>query len=137
MEPGKGNGSGRLCAIQGGKIQCYGAGSFGLGITSLYEDRKGNLWVSAVTGLWRWAPGPPQHYAFPHAEFRSLIEDDKGNLLLAVNEGLKQLVGEKIQNICTSRHRRPLQAPSFLSEQRWKSLDGNGTGSIALASGKS
>ena len=27
---------GRLCAVQGGKVQCYGAGSFGVGLDRIY-----------------------------------------------------------------------------------------------------
>jgi len=95
-EPGKS----RLCAFRGGKIQCYGAASFGGWVIALYEDHRGNLWVSAGTGLWRWSPGPPERYAFPRAvtEANSLIEDDSGTLLLATNDGLKQLVGGNIQS---------------------------------------
>src|SRR5262249_40256748 len=54
---------GRLCVVQGGKIQCFGAGTFGNWAGALYEDSKGSLWVSAATGVWRWEPGPPERYA--------------------------------------------------------------------------
>ena len=90
---------GRLCAIQAGKVQCYGAGSFGQGVGDLYEDRKGNLWVSANTELWRWKPGPPVNYPL-NGDFGSvaLIEGNDGALLLATLKGLKQLVGRRIQD---------------------------------------
>src|SRR5271165_3973271 len=103
---------GRLCALRVGKTQCYGAGSFGWSVPALYEDHKGNLWASAQTGLWRWAPGPPEHYPLPGGpvEAKALIEGDNGELLMAVGtsgpftgpvigsmHGLKQLVGGKIQ----------------------------------------
>ena len=93
-EPSKG----RLCAIRGGKVECHGVGIFGSVVLALYEDQGHNLWVSAQTGLWRWAPGPPERYAFPRdvTEANSLIEDDNGTLLLATTGGLKQLVGGKI-----------------------------------------
>ena len=61
---------GRLCAVRAAKTQCYGAGSFGWSVSALYEDHKGNLWVSAQTGLWRWAPGPPEHYTVARRAFR-------------------------------------------------------------------
>jgi len=56
---------GRLCAIRGGKVECYGAGTFGNFVGALYQDHKGSLWGSSATGLWRWAPGPPERFEFP------------------------------------------------------------------------
>ena len=78
---------GGLCAIQAGTIKCYGSGSFGNAVSALYADRKGNLWVSAQTGLWRWAPGPPEHYPLPggQVEARAIIEGDNGALLMATD----------------------------------------------------
>ena len=74
----------RLCAIRSGKVECYGAGTFGSVVIALNEDHRHNLWVSAQTGLWRCAPGPPQRYAFPRGvyEANSLIEDNAGTLPL-------------------------------------------------------
>jgi len=104
---------GRLCAVRAAKTQCYGAGSFGWSVPALYEDHKGNLWVSAQTGLWRWAPDPPEHYRLPNGpvEARALIEGDNGALLMATGRsgllassvtglinGLSQLVGGKIRS---------------------------------------
>src|SRR5271165_1493879 len=103
---------GRLCSVRVAKTPCYGAGSFGYSVPALYEDHKGNLWASAQTGLWRWAPGPPEHYPLPGGpvEAKALIEGENGELLMAVGtsgpftgpvigsmHGLKQLVGGKIQ----------------------------------------
>src|SRR5215471_13001853 len=52
--------TGTLCAIRHGGAQCYGAaGSFGGAVGSLYEDIKGNLWVGAASGVWRWKPDAP------------------------------------------------------------------------------
>jgi signal transduction histidine kinase/ligand-binding sensor domain-containing protein len=92
--------AGKLCTAKGPTIQCYGAGQFGQGVSGLYEDHKGNLWLSAATGLWRWAPGPPEHYTFPRGVVpaESLIEDDNGALLIGAPTGLKQLVGGKIKS---------------------------------------
>ena len=89
---------GRLCAFQRERVQCYGEkGEFGDRASSLYEDRAGNLWVGAQTGLWRWQPGSPKHY--PLADFESsegLAQTDDGVLLIAERNGVKQLVGEKV-----------------------------------------
>jgi ligand-binding sensor domain-containing protein len=76
---------GRLCAVRVAKTQCFGAGSFGWSVTALYEDHKGNLWASAETGLWRWAPGPPKNFRLPDgpAEARALIEAENGAVLMA------------------------------------------------------
>ena len=91
---------GRLCRIAAAKVECYGEGMFGNGVSAMYQDRNGILWVATQTGLWRWAPGPPKQYAFPHgtSEAASMIEDDAGTLLLAMNGGLKQFVAGKIEN---------------------------------------
>ena len=90
---------GKLCAIESGKVQCYGAGSFGNFVSAVYEDSGGKLWVSAQTGVWRWKPSPPEHYTLPGDLYAdALIEGNGGALLLATVRGLKQLVGGKIQN---------------------------------------
>jgi len=101
---------GGLCAIQAGTVKCDGSGSFGNAVSSLYSDRKGNLWVSAQTGLWRWTPGPPDHYPLPggQLEARAIIEGDNGALLMATVypgnaftaslEGLKQFKGGKFRD---------------------------------------
>ena len=46
----------RLCAINSTGVQCFGMdGSFGVaGVTGLYEDSKGALWLGASNGIWRW-----------------------------------------------------------------------------------
>jgi len=91
---------GRLCAIRAGKVECYGEGIFSNGISAIYQDNKDVLWVASQTGLWRWAPGPQKRIEFPPGvvEVSALIEDDVGDLLLATNGGLKQLVAGKIVN---------------------------------------
>ena len=84
---------GRLCAIRTA-VQCSGQdGRLGNGVFSLLEDR-GEIWVGAATGLWRWAPGNPIRYATPsHSSPSDLIKIKDGPLLLAMTGGLKQLAG--------------------------------------------
>jgi len=90
--------AGWLCAIQGSSVHCNGEdGSFGLGILCLYEDRGGNLWAGANSGLWRWSPGPPKLYPIPDPEPRGLIEGDNGTLLIAMHGGIRQLVSGKAE----------------------------------------
>ena len=126
---------GRLCAVRVGKTQCYGAGNFGWSVHELYEDHKGNLWASAQTGLWRWAPGPPEHYQLPGgpAEPKALIEGDNGELLMAIGMsgpftgpvigvagGLKQLVGGSILDYAL-----PGIAGEFRPTRLFRSRDGS------------
>jgi len=95
--------AGMLCAVHGGEVQRYGGGSFGRAVAALYEDPKGNLWVSATTGLWRWKPGSPERYLLSGDLYADgLIEGDNGTLLLATVKGLKQFTGGKIQDYAIS-----------------------------------
>ena len=94
------SGPSRVCAIRGGTVHCDGAGRFGVYALALDQDGKGSLWVTAETGVWRWAPGAPQQYKLPGGaiEVNSLIEIDDGTLLLATSDGVKQIVGRKIES---------------------------------------
>ena len=114
--------TGRLCAIQNGRVECYGQdGSLGPAVESLYEDSRGNLWVGAATGLWRWKPGPPQHYpaSGPVLSLEALIEDDKGVLLISGGSGMRQLVDGRIQE-----YRVPDAGRNIASEHLLRDRDG-------------
>ena len=122
---------GTLCEIQTGTAKCYGAGTFGQSVAALYEDHTGNLWVSAQMGLWRWAPGPPEHYSFPNGAVgaHALLENDYGALLMAtgmssptsaIEAGLKQLVGGKIRG-----YELPGIAGQFRPTRLFRSRDGS------------
>jgi len=127
---------GTLCEIQTGTAKCHGSGTFGRSVTALYEDHTGNLWVSAQTGLWRWAPGLPEHYSFPSEAVgaHALLENDYGALLMAtsmssppatlvtsaIEAGLKQLVGGKIR-----RYELPGIAGQFRPTRLFRSRDGS------------
>ena len=92
--------TGRLCSIQNGNIQCHGEdGRFGSGVTPLYEDSGGNLWAGAMTGVWRWKPGPPKLYPMPNPAQRihALLESDDGGLLIAQHTGITKLRNEKFE----------------------------------------
>ena len=92
--------AGRLCAIQGGSVRCYGEdGSLGLGVLSLHEDSGGNLWAGAASGLWRWKPGPPMHYPISDqaSEINALVEGDNGVIWMAMPGGIRQLVNGKVE----------------------------------------
>ena len=92
--------SGRLCAIQRDRTQCYGAdGAFGRAVWASYEDSSGNLWAAAQSGLWRMKPGSPKR--FPTAkELIGLSNADNGRLLVALHAaGLMQLAGDRVQSL--------------------------------------
>jgi len=127
---------GTLCEIRTGTAKCYGSGTFGRSVTALYEDHTGNLWVSAQTGLWRWAPGSPEHYSFPSEAVgaHALLENDYGALLMAtgmssppatlvtsaIEAGLKQLLGGKIRS-----YQLPGVAGQFRPTRLFRSRDGS------------
>src|SRR5262249_48719817 len=112
--------TGTLCAIQRGEVQCYGRESFGRFVGALYEDPKGNLWVGSENGIWRWKPGPQEHYALPgDLPVDAIVESQSGTLLLATVKGLKQLVGGKIQN-----YTLPMATGQFRPNIFFRSSDG-------------
>ena len=93
---------GKLCAINSGGVHCFGSdGRFGgFGVTMLYEDSRKNLWLGASNGLWRWKPGPPEHFPVPELEHygvaglifprRALLEDTQGALLITGPRGIRR-----------------------------------------------
>jgi len=89
--------TGRLCAIQSDRAQCYGEdGSLGRVVASLYEDSEGNLWAGATGGLWRWKPGPPKLYPMPDTP-RALIKGDNGAILTSMAAGVELLIDGKAE----------------------------------------
>jgi signal transduction histidine kinase/ligand-binding sensor domain-containing protein len=91
--------AGRLCAIRSGGTQCYGEdGAFGRAVWALHEERSGNLWAAAQSGLWRMRPGPPRRYPTP-TELIALSNGGEARLLVAVHGGgLLQLAGDKLES---------------------------------------
>ena len=55
--------------------------------------------LGAVTGLWRWKPGPPKLYPMPDPApaINALIEGDNGALLIATRGGIRRLVEREIE----------------------------------------
>lgn len=90
--------SGTLCAITNGSAQCDRK-SFGQWVGSLHEDGDGTLWTTAQNGLWRWRPGVRKHFPMPVSAISSLHssrEHDSGELLIADENGLRQLVNDRV-----------------------------------------
>jgi signal transduction histidine kinase/ligand-binding sensor domain-containing protein len=92
--------AGTLCSIRSGSARCDGRdGRFGSGVTALYEDREGNLWAGETGSLWRWKPGPPEHYALsdPSQVMYALTGSDDGGILVARRNGITKLKDGKIE----------------------------------------
>ncbi len=94
---GTGNTEGPLCAIRARAVQCYGQdGSLGRTLLSLYEDRRGNLWVGTLNGVWRWGPGAVKFFPTPGLVV-DLAEGDDGELLISTTGGMGKLVNGRIK----------------------------------------
>lgn len=91
--------NGLLCALRLGNVKCSGAdGTFGIAVPGIHEDSAGNLWVLAQSGLWRWKPGPPRHYATTPVEVTDLTTSPGGQPLLAIRgSGLMEFGREKVE----------------------------------------
>jgi len=91
----------KLCSVQNGHVNCYAEdGSLGRAVLGLFEESKGNLWVSVVDGLWRWKPGPPKFYPLPGEgdSVQGFAEDDNGATLFDARGGIKRIVEGKIED---------------------------------------
>jgi len=94
-EPG-----GRVCSVGGAKVQCYGAdGSLGRYVLSICEGGD-MLWVYAESGLWQWKPVPARMSKVRKPEGWHLSHmacvNDRANSLIAIPEGIKQVVDGRI-----------------------------------------
>jgi len=120
---GIGGPQGKLCAIHNDSIHCYGDdGTLGRGVTGLFEDSKGNLWVGVETGLWRWRPGPAKFYSLPGEPngIQALGEDDDGTLLVGWNGGIHRFADGRIEAYSLLGAPRHFTATRMLSDR-----DGN------------
>ena len=109
--------TGRLCAIRTGGVQCYGQdGALGRMVSSLYEDGTGSLWVGAQSGLWRWSPGAPTHYATPGTELEDLNRGDEGELYIAMPGGMRQLVHGESERYPIQSDGKPINANRLLRD---------------------
>ena len=120
---------GKLCAIKRSNVQCYGNdGMFSFGVTTAYEDSRGDLWLGAGNGLWRWRPGAPHHYelsgvkqsSLPALIFNrhALVEGERGSLLVAGPGGLAELVDGKLKPYPLSSAAPRLNEPGTLLRDR-------------------
>src|ERR1700730_12608129 len=91
---------GKLCAIDGTKVDCHGSGgAIPKGVSFLYEDSHDVLWMVAREGVWRWRPGPPRFY---HMPFRTAVapelgEAGDGTILIPLPGRLARFGGGKLE----------------------------------------
>ena len=112
-----------LCRIAAGNAACETAGSSGQWVGALHEDRSGNLWVitaqAGAAQLRRWKPGAREEYSIPD-QVAAVGEDDRGAILLAAPDGVKQLADGRIVS-------HPVEGLTSVSRPRgfFRSSDGS------------
>ena len=112
--------SGRLCAIREGEAECYGDdGRFGAGVTRVYEDSKGQLWVGVRSGLWRWRPAPPSFYPLSDEPngVDGVSEDEDGALLVGVRGEIRRLVDGRTTPYPLLKRPEPFQTRQILRDR--------------------
>jgi signal transduction histidine kinase/ligand-binding sensor domain-containing protein len=79
--------TGKLCEIRNRSVRCWGEdGGIGSGVTAIYEDRRGTLWLGERGGVRGWNKGETASYLSPGAEVvHALSEDVDGTLLVFVS----------------------------------------------------
>ena len=95
-----GQSGGGLCNVQNASAHCErDTSKFGLGVMSMYEDRKQTLWLGTYKGLWRWKPNTPEFFSVSQGPFpiTSFVEDAEGQLLFSSYTGIRKIVHDKIE----------------------------------------
>jgi len=99
----KATSTGRLCAIRGTTVNCYGEdGSLGARIYCLLEDGNGRLWFTSSTGIWNWRAGNPKHYPLLDpvwGYYQSLTSRTDGGLLASTPDGLREFAGDDVRAV--------------------------------------
>jgi signal transduction histidine kinase/ligand-binding sensor domain-containing protein len=124
-----------LCAI-GSAVQCVGQdGRFGSGVFSLLED-GGTLWVGAASGLWRWTADAPKRYPMPTPNLLDLIRGSDGTLLIAMQGGIRQVVGQQAVAYATPGADRPFDARRLLLDRNGALWVGTPRGLVHMHQGR-
>jgi len=114
---------GKLCAIDGAKVDCHGSGgAIPKGVSFLYEDSHDVLWMVARDGVWQWRAGPPKFY---HMPFRTAVapelgEAGDGSLLIPLPGRLARFGGGKLE----TQHPYPAPAHDVIGLSLLRDRDG-------------
>ena len=93
--------TGKFCSIRNGRTQCFDQQALVEGgVTSLYVDKQGHLWVAVPSGLWRWEPGSPKFYPIPDQPggVRPIGEDEDGSLLILLHRNVVRFANGRIES---------------------------------------
>jgi ligand-binding sensor domain-containing protein len=110
----------RLCSIKEDQVHCDGDdGKFGESVSSLYEDKAGNLWVGSSTGLWHWSPGSPKLYPNQSTTAATaIITDASGRLLMAAQREMRTLTSDGVNQTYPLRlNNSQIQPESLLKDK--------------------
>ena len=103
-----------MCAIRDREATCYGKDGdvWLLTVGILRKDRKGNLWVGATGGVWKWRPEPRAFLPIPDDKdpIYSFAEDAEGALLFTTATGIRRVVGNTTEPYPTPTSREPLKS---------------------------
>jgi signal transduction histidine kinase/ligand-binding sensor domain-containing protein len=86
--------SSKLCRFYHATSECFPADSpLGSKVGALHEDRKGQIWACASSGLWRLRPGPSQKLdpISGISSSQAFEEDASGTLIFATTDDLKMV----------------------------------------------
>ena len=89
---GRTRADGKVCTARAGSVRCQAVDEESGAVLSLYEDRRGTLWMSTLTSFWRWHPGLPVRYRASGVHtLENVTEDDDGALLIGTDTGIRRL----------------------------------------------
>jgi signal transduction histidine kinase/ligand-binding sensor domain-containing protein len=110
---------GLLCAIRTGRTECYGTnGRFPTPVLALWEDRRGQLWVATVNGVWRWKPGPPKLYSLLGGKGpQALGESATGAIIVASVNKVQFILDGEIRELPLPQLPRAFRPNGVLCDQ--------------------
>ena len=108
----------RVCALRNGSATCYGDdGAFGDGVSSIFEDAGGELWIATGTALWHWKPGPPTRYDVG-TTVPALKQDESGSGFTFLSGGkVRQISGGRITDYPLPAVPFPLNTGSLVHDR--------------------
>lgn len=131
-----GGANGTLSRFKGGAWRVFGTAE-GLpksGITSIYEDPQGVLWIASFAGLIRFEGGRARIYTRKEGLFNDsihqVLEDDRGKLWISCNQGVFSVDKEALDGVASGRLEK-IPFRYFDSRDGMQSAECNGGGNPA------